>query len=303
MPGGRCRLTDQVARVICDCDNTMGVPGKPIDDGQALLYLFGRQDVELLGITTCFGNGTVDEAFGATQALLCELGREDVPLFKGAGQRGQTATPAARFLAESVAAAPGEVTLLAIGPLSNLWAAARLDPIFFHKVKHISIMGGYLQALAGPYWENVPERNLASDSQASHAVLNAPCPVTLMTAQICLDAPFGLDELARLESWSGTRLHRAMRDWVLQCQMTSGRAGDYLWDLLPAVYISYPEMFEHELVQVLSTVADLASGRLVLRPAGAGPAVNVPSHIRDVEAFYGILYDAWSRVHLGECVE
>ena len=44
-------------RVIFDCDNTMGQPYREVDDGLTLLYLLGRSDVELLGITTTFGNG------------------------------------------------------------------------------------------------------------------------------------------------------------------------------------------------------------------------------------------------------
>jgi len=300
MPGARSRLIDTVKRVVCDCDNTMGVPGKPIDDGQALLYLFGREDIELLGITTSFGNGTIDEVYGATKDLLRDLGREEIPLFKGAGHRGQAPTAAARFLTEAVAAAPSQITLLAIGPLGNLWGAARLDPTFFQNLKQIVIMGGYLQALAGSYWENVPERNLASDPEAAHAVLNAPCPVTLMNAQVCLDAPFGLAQLIHIEHWSGTRIYRSIYDWVLRCETTPGTPGDYLWDLLPAVYISYPELFDSNPAWVRSTVSDLESGGLVPGEAGVSASINMPTRILDIDTFYSVLYESWSRMRIAE---
>lgn len=46
--------------IIFDCDNTFGVPECPIDDGLALLYLLGKPQAELLGITTAYGNGSVE---------------------------------------------------------------------------------------------------------------------------------------------------------------------------------------------------------------------------------------------------
>jgi inosine-uridine nucleoside N-ribohydrolase len=285
-------------RVICDCDNTMGVPGKPIDDGQTLLYLWGQPDIDLVGITTSFGNGSIDEVYGATKKLLRDLGREEVPLFKGEGKRGQPPTEAARFLAETAASYPGEITLLAIGPLGNLRGAAELDPSFFENLKQITIMGGYLHALAGPYWENVSERNLASDPEAAFDVLNAPCPVTLMNAQICLQSPFGLPELARIEQWRGTGLYQDLLNWLLECETEPGVPGDYLWDLLPAVYISYPDLFDDNPVWIRSTVSDLETGTITLGTAGDGALVNMPTQILDVDRFYAILYDAWARVEV-----
>ena len=311
-------------RVICDCDNTMGLPGKPVDDGQALLYLLGRSDIEVMGITTTFANGTIDEVYHATEQLLRDLGREDIPLLKGEGERGQPPTPAAHFLAETVASHPGEITLLAIGPLGNLRAASELDPDFFHHLKRIVIMGGYLHQLLVPGWEDVPERNLSSDPESAFAVLNAPppraswpayqppmagasspggdrqdgvCPVTLMNAHICLQAPFGLLELAPIEQFD-PKAHRILRDYLLTCETSHRAPRDYLWDLLPAVYISYPELFDYNPVCVCSTPADLETGTIIVGDDGEGALINMPTRILDVDRFYRVLYDAWARAPL-----
>jgi purine nucleosidase len=282
--------------VFCDCDNTMGIPGKPIDDGQTLLYLLGRPDIELVGITTSFGNGTIDEVHGATERLLRDLGHKDIPLARGEGKRGQAPTEAAYLMAETVASSPGEISLLALGPVGNLRAAAEIDPGFWGNLKQIVVMGGYLHALPGSYWENVPELNLASNPEAAFAVINAPCPLTLMNAHVCLDAPFGLPELARLERWQGSRVYRSLYNWLLQCEITPGQPGDYLWDLLPAVYISHPELFDDYPVWVRSSVSDLETGTLILGDEGDGAPINMPTHILDVDRFYETLYEAWSRV-------
>ena len=222
----------------------MGLPGKPIDDGQTLLYLLGRSDIDLMGITTSFGNGSINEVFSATGTLLHDLGREDIPLLKGEGERGQPPTDAARYLAETAASHPGAITLLAIGPVGNLRAAAELDPDFFSHLKQIVCMGGYLHALDLPGWDDVPELNLASDPEAAFVVLNAPCPFTLMNAHICLQAPFGLPELAPIEGID-PEAYRIQRDYLLYIEDRHLAPRDYLWDLLPAVYISYPELFNH----------------------------------------------------------
>ena len=66
-------------RVIYDCDNTMGLPLKEVDDGLTLLYLLGRPDIELLGVTTTFGNGTAGQAYAQTQKLLQQAGRAEIP--------------------------------------------------------------------------------------------------------------------------------------------------------------------------------------------------------------------------------
>ncbi|GAB4546229.1 MAG: nucleoside hydrolase [Anaerolineae bacterium] len=290
--------------VICDCDNTMGLPGKPVDDGQTLLYLLGRPDIELMGVTTTFGNGSIDEVYQATQTLLHDLGRDDIPLLKGAGRRGQPPTEAARFLAESAASHSGQITVLAIGPLGNLRAAAELDPDFFGHLKGIAIMGGYLHPLPLPGWEDVPELNLASDPEAAWTVLNAPrqaaevaCPITLMNAHICLQAPFGLAELAPIEAFD-PRAYGILRDYLLTCQSRHITARDYLWDLLPAVYLSYPDLFDDNPVWIGSTVADLERGTIVTGAEGEGALINMPTRILDIDQFYAILYEAWAQASL-----
>jgi purine nucleosidase len=284
-------------RVICDCDNTMGLPGKPVDDGQTLLYLLGRPDIDLMGVTTSFGNGTIDEVHSATRRLLHDWGRPDVPLFKGEGTRGQPPTEAARFLAETAAAYPGQITLLVIGPLGNLRAAAELDPDFYGNLKQITCMGGYLYALPVPGWDDVPEVNLSADPEAAFAALNAACPFTLMNAHVCQQAPFGLPELAPVETFDPLA-YQILHDYLLAIQMRHLAPRDYLWDLLPAVYISYPELFDQNRVWVHSSVADLETGSLVLGQEGVGAPINMPTRILDGDRFYTILYDAWSKAPL-----
>ncbi len=301
-------------KVLYDCDNTMGLPRKEIDDGLTLLYLLGRPDVELMGVTTVFGNGTVDETYHQTKHWLRRLGapaaqgHKAIAVYKGASERGQGNTDAAHFLAETAAAYPGEVIVLATGPLSNLRAAADLDPMFFRNLRQIACMGGYLrtdgvhpQLRIG--WRTLPELNLSADPEAAWCVLNASgvsaigataCPITLMNAHICLQAPFGWRDLHRFKAWH-RELHAIIRHWLLAFGVYCGVRVFYLWDLLPAVYISYPELFDVNPVKLSSTVQDLETGTLITRTPDEHKGVNMPTEILDSERFKATLFEAWKQ--------
>ena len=279
-------------KVILDCDNTMGLPLKEVDDGLTVLYLLGRPDIELIGVTTTFGNGTIDEAYPQTVRLLRRLGRGDMPVLRGAGARGDWDTEAARYLADTAAKHPGEITLLATGTLGNLGAAARLDRGFFGRVKQILCMGGYLRSLRLG-WRDVGELNLSGDPEATHAVLRAGCPVTVMNAHVCLQAAFGYRDLWRIRGWDRD-LRKAIVGWLLTFGAFTGLPRFYLWDLLPAVYISHRELFDESRVMCSSSARDLETGSLILDGEGAGE-VNMPTRILDRARFREILFEAWSQ--------
>ena len=92
-------------KILFDCDSTVGLPGKPMDDALALLYLLGRpEECQVLGITCTFGNGTADEVFASTTNLLRDTGRRDIPLHKGANPGEDPRSDAARFLVQTIGA-------------------------------------------------------------------------------------------------------------------------------------------------------------------------------------------------------
>lgn len=278
--------------LILDCDNTLGILAREIDDGLALLYLLGRGDVDLLGLTTTFGNGTVDEVYTQTRWLLDEAGHGDIPLLRGEAARGAPPTEAAEFLAATAAARPGEVTVLATGPLGNLHAAAQLDPAFFHNVRRVICMGGTLRPLKIG-WRTIAELNLSANPEASAAVLSAPCPVALMSAQLCLQAPFRWRDLPHTAAWKPA-LRRAVRNWLLAFGLYCGVPRFYLWDLVPAVYVTDPALFSHEEAALDTRLSVLAEGRVQPPGRGVRARVMLPATIIDVERFRALLFDAWA---------
>jgi purine nucleosidase len=281
-------------KIIFDCDNTMGLRTKEIDDGLALYYLLGRPDIDLIGITTIFGNGTIDQVYNQTLKLVANLNRQDIPLLKGAGKRAERPTDAARFLAEKAAAFPGEITILATGPLGNLRGASELDPNFYTNLKGIVCMGGYLHPIKVGR-RDVKELNLSGDPEASIEVLNGPCPVTLMNAQICLQAPFRWRDYWKLDFWSW-KTRWVVRDWLVLHAVFCGIPYFYLWDLLPAVYITHPEIFYDYQVKILSTLEDLEVGTLLPEDTAEIQGVNLPVLINDLDRFIEVIFEAWRMI-------
>lgn len=276
-------------KVIFDCDNTMGLRWNEIDDGLTLLYLLGRDEIDLLGVTTIFGNNTIDQVWKATRTLW-ELYGFDIPVFKGEGERGQSSTDAAGFLVDQVNQYPGEISILATGPLGNLRAAHQLDPDFFQKVKHIACMGGMVHQPMKMGGLVLSELNLSADPEATYAVLQAKCPVTIMNAHVCLQAPFRWRHALKTKGW-----HRIVARWRNLWHFGFGtkyqQYAFYLWDLLPAVYLTEPELFDQNQVRICSTVEDLEDGTLVIAPTG--PVVNMPENILDHNRFYELLMTGW----------
>ncbi len=190
-----------------------------IDDALALLLALASPEFELLGLTTVFGNATVAQTTLNALHVLSVAGRAEVPVVAGAdaplarpfagpaahvhGKDGlgnidrptpahaATAWPgrAAGFIADKVLSQPGELTLVAVGPLTNLALAVQREPRLAGAVRQVVVMGGavFCAGNATP----VAEANIHKDPEAARVVLGAGWPVVLVgldvTMRTCLD--------------------------------------------------------------------------------------------------------------------
>lgn len=184
--------------LIVDCD-----PGH--DDAVALFLALGNPALDLRFVTTVGGNQTIDKVTFNARALLAQCHREDIPVYRGAERpllrpvqtagdiHGDTGldgvdlpeptvperdTPAAQAIAEAVMAAPpGELTLVATGPLTNLALAVRLVPQIVERVREVVVMGGAYQ---GGNVTAAAEFNIACDPEAAHIVFEQDWPLTMV---------------------------------------------------------------------------------------------------------------------------
>jgi inosine-uridine nucleoside N-ribohydrolase len=261
--------------VLVDCDNTMGLARSEIDDGLTLLMLLGSDAVDIVGVTTTFGNGPEELVYVQTRELLAAAGRPDIAVVRGASHAGDHDTPAAAFLVQTAREHNGELAILAIGSLTNLAGALRMDPSFGTHVARVYIMGGYLRRLRFLRRE-VSELNLSSDAEAAADVFQSRIAVTLMSAQLCLHARYGLRHLVA-DMVRTPRLAPIILEWFAAFSYHCGTLGFYLWDLVPAWAILDHRRFLHRRVRIACTAGDLAGGvlRVLRSPDGLENEVGV----------------------------
>jgi len=247
--------------VILDCDNALGLPGRDVDDALALLFLLRQPDVQLRAVTTCFGNAPLDGVLRVTRRLLPLLERPDLPVMAGARRPGQGATEAARYLVEATAAEPGRITILAIGPVSNLAAAAALDTDFLARCASIICLGGSL-GLARLGWRRLRELNFKADQDAAQALLaQRHCPVTVVPATSCVELRLGAADLSGLHP----ALREDVRRWLLVCRLGRGIRTMVAWDMVAALALTHPY-----LLRSMAATVNLRNCGLVEAAAG-GP--------------------------------
>ncbi|XP_069492779.1 inosine-uridine preferring nucleoside hydrolase-like isoform X2 [Ambystoma mexicanum] len=120
-----------------------------VDDAQAIMMALASPSVEILGITCCYGNTTLENVCRNVLRVLQVCDRQ-------------------------------EVSLVATGPLTNLALAVKMDPVFPQKLKNVFIMGGNMEAKGNH--TICGEFNFASDPEAAYIVLNEyTCPTYIAT--------------------------------------------------------------------------------------------------------------------------
>lgn len=285
-------------KVIHDCDNTMGVPQKDVDDGLALLYLLGREDIDILGVTTTFGNSTIDIVHSNTESMFSELKLNDIPLVKGAGVNEDRRSDAAKFLLETVKKSPKEVSILATGSLTNLYGAYLLDDKFFTYVKEIVIMGGIQKPLVINN-KIMNELNFASDASAAYHVLKYGENVTVVTGHLCLQALFGKETYDELMENPSNEVFKYIREKTLPWFNFIGPKYDvegfYNWDVVAAVYLTNPEIFQDDVEIISSEEEDYKTGLLKTSSDKEGYTLNIPKSIVDMKKFNSLVFEAWEK--------
>ena len=189
-------MGEPLTRVVLDTDLAMGAPGSDIDDGFALALVVAEPRLALEVVTTVGGNTDVDAATRLSRELLQLLGSDRVPVVRGASgpldprlrredrplaaAADEPAGPyAAAEIVRRVMAEPGQLTVVAIGPLTNVALALLLEPRVATAVREVVVMGGVY--LAHTNVGGMPgEFNFWSDPDAAEVVLRSGAPLRLV---------------------------------------------------------------------------------------------------------------------------
>ncbi|HET9041347.1 MAG TPA: nucleoside hydrolase [Gemmatimonadales bacterium] len=296
MPGGP--EVDLPRRIWIDTDAACGhARTADPDDCLAILLLARTPDVELVGISTVFGNAPLDVTDRTTRELAALLRGEgvDVPVYRGAarpldpraapGDRGSSApeTPAQTALGHALAEGP--LTILSLGPLTNVEltlrrhaagaaGVGRLVAVMGRRPGHIfhptegrgagAVLFGH-----GPVFRDL---NLAEDPSAAAALLARRLPMTLVPYEVAREVSVGAADLDRMTAAGGADawVARRSREWLEFWRKDVGLAGFYPFDAVAAAYVDAPELFSCARVAA-SVETDAALGwvgRLLGRATG-----------------------------------
>jgi inosine-uridine nucleoside N-ribohydrolase len=295
-------------KLIIDTD-----PG--VDDAMAITFAALNPGVELLGLTTVFGNVTAMQ--GTHNALyLAERLGHPVPVAEGAntprvlppfkpsehvhGPEGfgelqvpqpkgkAAAESAAEFLVRMARENPGEIVLCPVGPMTNVAAAIDLDPNFARNLKSLVFMGGALDARGNV--TAFAEANTWHDPHALDVVLQSGADITMVgldvTMQLILK-PADFDRMAELSPMHGGFL-RDMSHFYLEFYKSVGEAGCGFHDPMTIIAALHPELFKTETTPLAVKLEGDEIGR-TYRTSGR-PPVNVCLNL-DVQRVKAIFID------------
>ncbi|MBI2332842.1 MAG: nucleoside hydrolase [Chloroflexi bacterium] len=256
-------------RIILDTD-----PGA--DDALTILLMLASPEIKLEAITTTHGNVTIDKTTRNALAVLEFLNASRIPVAKGcslplvkpphqakgeavhgSSGMGRTNLPeptskvvdthAVDYLIERFLAEPNELTLFAVGPLTNVALAIRKEPRFAQVVKELVIMGGAVRS--GGNMSPLAEFNIYEDPHAAHIVFNSGIPITLIPLDVtykCLLTSADVDRLNKIDSPVAKFVRDVTADYMAFYLKYEGFAGCALHDPLTVAAIIAPELLSLE---------------------------------------------------------
>lgn len=279
--------------------------GSDIDDAVALAYLLRQPECELLGVTTV--SGEPGKRAALARAVCRSAGRDDVPVHAGlaaplVAAPLQPYAPQAEvldavsfaefprpttvdFLRETIRARPGEITLLAIGPLTNLAVLFALDPEIPALLKQLVLMGGlfYSRSIShtgatGAEW------NIRCDPHAAAIVFNAPVPRLLAVGlDVTEQCRMSSGEVRQKFTQAGPPLDLAMEMaevWFRQ------KSEITFHDPLAAALIFVPELCETERQRIeVDTSSSRTQGQTFFGPNTTGKPHEIAVSV-DSPAFF-----------------
>lgn len=265
-----------------------------IDDALALLLALRSPELDLQGVTCVAGNVTLDQVVRNTLGVLAVAGAGHVPVaagasrplvrrlttatfFHGADGLGGVALPetsamaaeetAPAFLCRLAREHAGALNVVAVGPLTNVALACRLDHKFASNLLHLVVMGG--AAAAPGNVTPVAEANFYNDPEAAAIVFDSGAPLTMVGLDVTMQTLFPADHYQRLLESRRQRdpvaaLAMAVLQHYLRADLAAGLSGSPLHDPLAVAALARPEVLGTRRLHVaIETQGALTAGQSV----------------------------------------
>jgi purine nucleosidase len=301
-----------VTPIILDCD-----PG--IDDALAITFAAGHPGLELAGITTVAGNVGLKQTTANAVAVAEFAGAGPVPVTPGSAGpllrpaldarhvHGETGLGAAvlpeperkpepghavDFITATIAERPGEITLVATGPLTNIALAVKREPRITEWVRSFVIMGG--SATRGNVTP-AAEYNMWADPEAAAIVFGAGWAVHMIGLDVTLLAR-ATPEIQQRMSALGELGSRLLLPAISGYTASTEGAYPAVHDVCAVAYVAQPSLFGMLPAHVeVETTGRLTSGMTVADFSAPDPNAAVAMQL-DPAGFWGLALDCYTRV-------
>lgn len=249
-------------KMILDCDTGH-------DDAIALMVAASHPNIDLLGVTVVAGNQTLDKTLPNTLNVCDHLGLDvkvyggcdrpmvrdqvvagdvhgtsglDGPVFGPRTKQAET-KHAVNYLIDTLMASDGDITLVPVGPLTNIAMAMRMEPRICKKIKQIVLMGGAYQL-----GNTTPaaEFNIFVDPEAAHVVFTSGVKLVMMPLDLTNTALATMPIIERMEKLGNKagKLFSDIMRFTFKSQACNGLEAGPVHDVTAVVYLVAPELYK-----------------------------------------------------------
>lgn len=266
-----------------------------VDDALAIILALRSPELEVVGISTVAGNTTVENATRNTLLVLDLLQAPEIPVARGAAEpllrprfmapevhgadglgnatavypppkRRAASAPASELLLETLGRFPGEITVIATGPQTNLTLALERDRASFVQVKELVIMGGAIRVPGNT--TAVAEFNFYADPDAAARIVNSGVPMHLLPLDVTQQVHVERNDFRRLAHERDSSVFQFIREFTvfyftLHAKLL-GFDGGYLHDPMAVAAAIDPSLIAWEEMRVeVETKGEFTSGMSV----------------------------------------
>ena len=256
---------NEMKKIIFDTD-----PG--VDDAMAIFLALASSELDVIGLTTVYGNAGIEKTTTNALALLDIAERSDIPVVAGASKpiassypgpvphvhgenglgnatlptvsRSPRSTPVEEWMYQQVARDPGAITILTVGPVTNLALTLLRYPDLPNLVDNVVVMGG--NALVPGNATPAAEANMFNDPEAADLVFGAPWQVTMVGLDVTHKVNMkgkAIDELTQRSGKINQLMAAAIPLYRDFFERTNGIDGIYIHDPTAVTYLIAPELF------------------------------------------------------------
>lgn len=287
--------------VWIDTDPAAGIPERDVDDGLALVQAFNSPELAVRGVSIVFGNASLAEGVPVGRDIARRFGPGGLAVFEGAAGAADidAPTPARRALAAALRREP--LTILALGPLTNIAGVLRQEPSLASRITALVAVAGRRRGQRFTTGTTNPrghrDFNFEQDPDAFRVLLDRQVPIAL--------APFELSSKVWLTERDMTRLadgRLAARwlalvsgPWLQMWREVFGVEGFNPFDTLAVAYVTHQQRFRCETLPIAIEVGpdDVTEGRMQGTSAPTKPYLVVAAELQSArQATYCFDVDA-----------